>query len=94
LSFSATNYVVGEGDGNAFITVLRTNGTSGSVSVAYNTVAGTATPGLNYVTTSGTLTFNDGDTTKTFVVPLLDNSRPQGTVNLSCSFPIPLAAQP
>jgi hypothetical protein len=83
LCFSATNYVADEGAGIAFITVVRTNGTSGSVSVAYNTVAGTALPGVNYTTTSGTLTFNAGDTTKTFVVPLVLNSLVQGTVNLS-----------
>ncbi|MGB8370585.1 MAG: Calx-beta domain-containing protein [Limisphaerales bacterium] len=83
LCFSATNYVADEGAGIAFITVVRTNGTSGSVSVAYNTVPGTALPGVNYTTTSGTLTFNAGDTTKTFVVPLVLNSLVQGTVNLS-----------
>jgi hypothetical protein len=83
LCFSATNYAANEGGGSASITVVRTNGTSGSVSVAYNTVAGTALPGVNYTTTSGTLTFNDGDMTKTFAVPLVDNNLVQGTVNLS-----------
>ena len=83
LCFSATNYAVNEGDGIAIITVVRTNGTSGSVSVAYTTVAGTAFPGENYITTSGALTFNDGDTTKTFSVPIVDNNFVQGTVNLS-----------
>jgi uncharacterized delta-60 repeat protein len=83
LCFSATNYAANEGDGSATITVVRTNGTSGSVSVAYNTVAGTALPGVNYITTSGTLTFNDGNTTKTFAVPLVDNNLVQGTVILS-----------
>lgn len=84
LCFSATNYAANEADGSAIITVVRTNGTSGSVSVAYNTVAGTALPGVNYTTTSGTLTFNAGDNTpKTFAVPLVDNNLVQGTVNLS-----------
>jgi hypothetical protein len=83
LCFSATNYMANEGAGSATITVVRTNGTSGSVSVAYNTVPGTALPGVNYITTSGTLTFNDGDTTKTFAVPLVVNNLVQGTVNLS-----------
>ena len=62
---------------------MRTNGTSGSVSVAYNTVAGTALPGVNYTTTSGTLTFNNGDTAKNFAVPLLTNNLVQGPVYLS-----------
>ena len=83
LCFSATNYTANEGDGSAIITVVRTNGTSGSVSVAYATTNGTAQSGLSYITTSGTLTFNAGDNTpKTFAVPLVVNNL-VGTVYLS-----------
>jgi hypothetical protein len=87
LCFSATNYTASEGAGSASITVVRTNGTSGSVSVTCTTIADTnstaALPGVNYITTSSSLSFNDGDTTKTFIVPLVDNNIVQGTVNLS-----------
>ena len=83
LSFSTTNYTAYESDGNAYLTVVRTNGTSGTVTVAYNTVAGTALPGLNYVNTSGTLSFNNGDASKTFAVPLVNNNIAQGPVSLS-----------
>ena len=83
LSFSATNYVANSSDGNAYLTVVRTNGTSGSVSVTYSTVPGTAVPQINYQTTTGTLTFNDGDTNKSFAVPLIYNSAAQPAVNLS-----------
>jgi len=83
LSFSATNYTAGSGDGNAYLPVLRTNGSSGSVSVAYTTVQGTALPGLNYVTTSGTLTFGSGVTSESVVVPLVNSSIVQGPVSLS-----------
>lgn len=83
MSFSATNYLVSETDGTAVLTVLRTNGTSGTVSVTYNTVPGTATPGVSYVTTTGTLTFNDGDTSKTLSVPLVQNNLVLGMVNFS-----------
>ena len=82
-SFSATNYMVGEGDGNALVTVVRTNGASGTVTVTYNTAPGSAIPGLNYVTTSGTLTFNNGDTSKSFQVPIVDNSVAQTNVSFS-----------
>ena len=72
LCFSATNYMVSEGDGSALVTVVRTNGTSGSVSVGWNAIPGTALPGVNYTTpTNGSITFNNGDTTKTFAVPLV-----------------------
>ena len=83
LCFSATNYVVNEGDGNAYITVLRTNGNAAGVSVTCTTSNGTAVAGVNYINTSTTYTFNKDETTKTFVVPLLDNNIVQGTVYLS-----------
>ena len=83
LSFSTNSYVVGKGGGNAFLTVVRTNGSSGSVSVNYTTVSGTALPGVNYVTSSGTVSFADGVTSQTFPIPLVDNSLVQGSVNFS-----------
>jgi uncharacterized delta-60 repeat protein len=82
-SFSATNYTAPVSDGSAVITVVRTNGASGSVTVAYNTVAGTALPGVNYITTSGTLTFNNGDVSKTFTVSLISNNIVQAPISLS-----------
>jgi hypothetical protein len=83
LSFNATNYVAGSGDGYAYLTVLRTNGTFGSVSVTYSTRPGTAFPGINYNSVNGTLTFNDGDTIKTLAVPLVNNPSVQGPVSFS-----------
>jgi hypothetical protein len=83
LSFNATNYVAGSGDGYAYLTVLRTNGTFGSVSVTYSTRPGTAFPGINYNSVNGTLTFNDGDTIKTLPVPLVNNPSVQGPVSFS-----------
>ena len=83
LYFSATNFVANSGDGNGYLTVLRTNGSSGSVSVTYTTVPGTAQPGLNYVTSSGPLTFGNGETVKQIAVPLVNNNVAQVPVSLS-----------
>ncbi|MGH7953438.1 MAG: Calx-beta domain-containing protein, partial [Limisphaerales bacterium] len=83
LSFAGTNYVVNEGDGNAVLTLTRTNGSSGSVSVTWTPVPGTAQPNLNYVATGGTVTFGNGETTKTITIPLVDNNVVQGPVSLS-----------
>ena len=83
LSFSSTNLVVGEGDGNAYISVIRTNGVTGVISVNYTTIAGTAVPGINYATTAGTLTFGDANTNQTIIVPLVDNSIVQGPVKFT-----------
>ena len=83
LAFSATNYVAKSSDGYAYLTVVRTNGTSGSVSVTCTTVPGTAVPGLDYNATTNTVSFNNGDTSKTFAVPLIYRNNAQPAVNLS-----------
>jgi uncharacterized delta-60 repeat protein len=83
LSFATNSYAVVKGNTNVYLTVVRANGSSGSVSVDYATVSGTATPGLNYVTNSGTLTLNDGATSNTIAIAILDNNRVQGPVNFS-----------
>jgi len=83
LSFASTNFVANSSDGYAYLTIQRTFGTSGSVSVTCTTVPGTAQPLVNYNTTGGTVTFNDGDTSKTFPVQLVNNPVPQPPVSLS-----------
>jgi uncharacterized repeat protein (TIGR01451 family)/uncharacterized delta-60 repeat protein len=75
LGFSTVNFVVNENIVNAVVTVIRTNGSSGSVSVQYATVTGgTAAPGVDYTTRSGTLTFNNGQTNRTFTIPISDDT--------------------
>lgn len=69
--FSATNYTVGENDGSLQVTVLRTGGRSGVVSVDFATLPGGAIPGVHYLTTNGTLAFADGEISKSFSVPIL-----------------------
>src|SRR5262249_47268964 len=87
LQFSNANYSVSENGGIATITVTRTGGSAGSVSVNYATSNGTATAGSEYTATSGPLTFADGETSKTFTIPITDDSvvEPNETVNLTLS---------
>jgi uncharacterized delta-60 repeat protein len=73
LSFSATNYIVSADQTNATLTVVRTNGTSGDVTVDYVTVPGSAAPGSNYLTATGTLQIKDGDSSGTISVSLVNN---------------------
>src|SRR5207249_5920743 len=47
--FSAANYFVNENGTNATVTVRRRSGTSGNVSVTFNTADGTAVSGVNYL---------------------------------------------
>ena len=83
LFLASSNYVTSSGAGTAYMTVLRTNGSSGAVSVGYATVAGTAQPGVDYGAVNGTVTFNDGDTSENIAIPIINNSSVQGAVNLS-----------
>ena len=89
LSFATNIYTVVKANTNAYLTVVRTNGSSGIISVSYSTAAGTAVPGLNYLTSSGTLTLGDGVTSGTIAIPLVDNVLVQGTVNFSVNLSNP-----
>ena len=90
IQFSSATYSVNENGGSATITVTRTGGSSGAVGVSYATSNGTATAGSDYTSTSGTLSWANGDTSsKTFSIPILDDSAYEGneTVNLTLSSP-------
>ena len=85
LQFSGVSYSVGEGGIQAVVTVTRTGGTSGQVTVNYATEDGSATAGSDYTATSATLTFADGDTSKTFSVSITDDSTYEGNESLTVS---------
>ena len=54
-----------------------------TVTVDYATLDGTATAGDDYTSTRGTLTFAVGETSKTVVVTVLDDSHDEGTETLT-----------
>ncbi len=63
------------------VTLERAAG--GAVTVDYATSDGTAQAGVDYTATSGTLTFDAGDTEKTVEVPVLDDSHDEGEETLT-----------
>jgi CSLREA domain-containing protein len=73
LQFGAATYTAAEGSGTVTITVTRTGG-AGAFNVNYGTWDGTAVAGDDYQSASGTLAFADGETSKTFDVPVLDDA--------------------
>src|SRR5262249_33461567 len=89
LQFNAGSYSLTENGGTLTLTVTRTGGTSGTVSVQYATSNGTATAGSDYTAASGTLTFAAGESSKSFTVAVLDDTLVEGneTVNLTLSNP-------
>jgi hypothetical protein len=89
LQFSGATYSVAEDGGSALITVVRTDSTTGEVSVDYTTSDGTATDGSDYAASSGILTLLDGETSASFEVSIIDDlmDEPDETVNLTLSNP-------
>jgi hypothetical protein len=63
---------------SAVVTIFRSGSSVGAATVGYTTIDGTATAGTDYVATSGTVTWADGDSSaKTVVVPV--TSQASGT---------------
>jgi Ca2+-binding RTX toxin-like protein len=89
LEFSAPTYFIGEAGPSATITVNRTGGTDGTVTVTCSTSPGTATAGVDYTSVSSTLTFVDGDASELCIVPIAQDAidEPDETVNLALTNP-------
>lgn len=90
LQFSTPSFNVAEGDGQATITVTRPLASFGTASVQYQTADGTALQPSDYTTQSGTLNFADGESSKTFSIPVLVDGVAEAseTVQLSLSNPV------
>src|SRR2546427_8990472 len=72
--FSAANtFRVDESAGFATVTVVRSAGTSGTVSVDFATSDGSAGAGVDYVATNGTITFADGEFIKSLPIAILND---------------------
>jgi uncharacterized protein (TIGR03118 family) len=80
---AATGFFVSEGAGHADITVTRTGDASGPATVNYATYDGSATQKSDYEIALGTLTFNPGETQKTFRVLVIDDNALAGGSNVS-----------
>lgn len=70
VGFSNPSYYTEELYGNMTIPVTRTGNTAQACSVEYHTVDDTAIAGIDYVNTSGTISFAAGDTTKNITLPV------------------------
>jgi Ca2+-binding RTX toxin-like protein len=90
VQFSATNYSVAE-DGVPFVAIslVRTGGVDGAISVQVNLADGTATAPNDYLNSSITVSFANGESSKTVIVPIVDDSilELSETINLSLANP-------
>jgi len=78
VQFSSSAYAVSEGAGSALITVVRSGNTNRAFSISFSTSNGTATAFADYTPTNGVLSFASGDISKTFRVPIIDDSLIEG----------------
>jgi uncharacterized repeat protein (TIGR01451 family) len=104
VQLSSANYTVNEGSGNAIVTVTRTGNTSGAVSINYATSdtlpisnncqdkLGIASARCDYATTTGTLQFAAGETSKTISIPIVDDALVEGNETFSLTLSNPQGA--
>jgi CSLREA domain-containing protein len=94
LNFNTANYGVNESGGTATITVVRAGGNAGTATVNYSTSNGTATAGatcssgVDYIPTSGTFTWNNGDASvRQFTITICNDgtNEDDDTINLTLS---------
>ena len=82
---------VREGESAAF--VVRLSASSGKlVTVAYETMDGTAVAGADYTSTSGTLRFDAGETRQTLAVPTLEDATAEETEGFTVQLSEPSGA--
>lgn len=80
IKFAAQKYSVPEGGGNVTLTVVRTGGTAGGVSVDFLTHDGTAVGGEegDFGLAAGTVTFASGSTSAIFTIPIRQDTLAEG----------------
>ena len=71
LNFSHPHYNIGEADGSGVITVALDSQLSYTITVDFESFDQTALAGIDYVETSGTLTFTPGITRETFTIDII-----------------------
>src|SRR5687767_8915793 len=81
------DYTVTAAGPSVTVTIIRTVGAAGTVGCSYTTDNGTAMAGVDYVATSGTLSWGNNDSAnKTVVIPILND----GVVNGNKTFSLRL----
>ncbi len=103
IQLDAASYGIVEGAGHASLTVNRSGNTSGAATIDYSTsdtsglnacgnVTGAASSRCDYATTTGTLGFAAGETTKTIFIPLIDDALAEGAESLTVTLSNPSGA--
>lgn len=70
---------IAENAGPLSVTLTRTGGTEGEITINFSTTGGTATSNVDFAATAGSVTFLDGETEKTFDVGIIDDLDPEAS---------------
>ena len=90
VQFKQTRFVGTEAGGTVTFTASRTNGSTGAVSAAYVVSGVSATAGVDFIATSGTLNWANGDAAdKTITVTLRNEQVVEGVESLSATLSTP-----
>lgn len=89
LQFSSGSYSVNEGGLATNVIVIRTGNTSGTTTVRYATSDASAQKRGDYIPATGILTFNPGETSKSFLLLVVDDVYQEGTEALSLALSNP-----
>ncbi len=83
LHFNLSSYTFDKNGGAAIISIVRSGGMAGTVSAMFATYDGSAHSNTDYVATNGIITFANGEISKNFRVPIIDNSVQEGNLALA-----------
>ena len=79
IGFQQTNVAVGEADGAATLTLVRSGDLTKVATVGYSTSDNSARAGQDYTPTAGSVIFQPGETTRTITVPIVNDTLPEQT---------------
>ncbi len=83
ISLASSVVTADESGGFVALTILRTGGSDGTSSIDYQTNSGTATSNVDFTSVSGTAVFSDGETSRSIVIPILNDSLVEGNETFS-----------
>lgn len=83
ISLATGAVTVNEADGAVEVLVRRTGGSDGRVTVDFTTQSASAVAGEDFVASSGTLVFADGQTSRTIRIPIRSDSRAESDERFS-----------
>lgn len=83
LQFTPDSYMFSEDNASAVLKVTRSGDVSVAASVDYATFDGTASAGVDYIATAGTLSFSAWESVRTITVPILEDTLAEGSETLT-----------